>query len=171
MEFPKMLHDRKSNLTVADVMQVVVKTVQSKMTLPELEEELLRTGVSGFPVVDDSQLVGVVSRSDVIRQICNERDTASRTSDFYFDESHFHEVKMASFKQIADRVGERIEGLEVKDVMIKNPYTARLDQPIADIAKSFIDHRIHRMPVTDRGTLVGIVTTTDLIRLIAEKRM
>jgi predicted transcriptional regulator len=165
------MHERSSNLTVADVMQVVVKTVHSTMTLPDLEEEFLRSGVSGFPVVDDNKLVGVVSRSDVIRQLCNERDIAERVSDFHFDETHFYEVKMSSFKDIADRVGERIEGLEVKDVMTKNPFTTRLDQTLAEVAKRFIDHKIHRMPVTDMGTLVGIVTTTDLMRLIAEKRI
>jgi CBS domain-containing protein len=160
-----------SELTVADVMQLVVKTVPSSMLLPELEAELLRSGISGCPVVDNNQLVGVVSRSDVVRQLCNERNIAEHVSDFHFDETHFYEQKMSSLKDIADRVGERIEGLKVKDVMVRNPFTTRLDQPLADLAKRFVDHKIHRMPVTDKGTLVGIVTTTDLVRLIANKRL
>ncbi len=163
--------DRNDELTVADVMRVVVKTVPSSMTLPDLENELLSARVSGFPVVNDNKLVGIVSRSDIVRQLCVERDVARGISDFYFDEKDFFEVEMESLKDIADRVGERIEGLTVKDVMVKNPLTTRLDQPIDEAAKQFVDHRIHRLPVTDRGTLVGIVTTTDLVRLIAEKRI
>jgi len=158
-------------LTAADVMQVAVKTVPSTMSLPELEDELIRAGVSGFPVVDQGELVGVVSRSDIVRQICSERDVAERTSDFYFDQQGFHETKMESFKEIADRVGERIEGLLLSDVMIKNPRTIPLDQPISEIARHFADHHVHRFPVTDHGTLVGIVTTMDLVRLIAQKRV
>lgn len=158
-------------LTVADVMQVVVKTVPSNMSLPELEEQMFAGRISGFPVVDDNKLVGVVSRSDIVRQLCVERNTAERTSDFYFDEKDFYEVKMDSLKDIADRVGERIEGLTVREVMIKNPFTTRLDQPISEAAKQFVDHHIHRLPVTDGGTLVGIITTTDLVRLIAEQRI
>ena len=142
-----------------------------KRTLPEFESKVLSEQVSGFPVVDEGRLVGIVSRSDVVRQICEEREVAKNTSDFYFDETGFHESQMTSFNDIADRVGERIEGLCVKDVMVTSPRTVSLDQPIADVARCFSEHGIHRLPVTDRGTLVGIVTTMDLVRLIADKRV
>ena len=165
------MSNNKHQLTVADVMQVVVKTVPSSMTLPDLEDQMLATGVTGFPVVDANQLVGVVSRSDIVRQLCVERHTAERTSDFYFDERDFYEVQMDSLKDIADRVGERIEGLTVQEVMVKNPFTTRLEQPISQAARMLVDHQIHRLPVTDQGALVGIVTTMDLVRLIAEKRV
>ena len=97
--------------------------------------------------------------------------SAEHTSDFYFDERGFVERKMESLKDIADRVGERIAGLAVRDVMVKNPLTTRLDQPISETAKSFVAHHVHRLPVTDAGILVGIITTTDLVRLVAEKRI
>lgn len=163
--------DRAAEFTVADVMQVAVKTVPSTMTLSELEEELVQAAVSGFPVVDEGKLVGVVSRSDVVAKICDERDIATKTSDFYFDETEFYEAKMESFKDVADRVGERLEGLLVKDMMVTSPHTVALDQTLSEAARRFIDHRVHRLPVTDRGTLVGIVTTMDLVRLIADKRI
>ena len=165
------MSETPNELITADVMRVAVRTVPSTMALPDFESELLKAGVSGFPVVDDGELVGVVSRSDVVRQICAERDVAEHTSDFYFDETGFYESKMESFKDIADRVGERIEGLLVADVMVKNPLTVSPNQPIGVIARRFIDHRVHRFPVTDRGTLVGIITTMDLVRLIADKRL
>ena len=72
-------------MVVADVMQFIVKSVPSEMLLPELEQELVSANVSGFPVVDDRKLVGVVSRSDIIRKLCDEREVAQETSDFYFD--------------------------------------------------------------------------------------
>ena len=158
-------------LTIADVMQVVVKSVPSTMSLPDLEDELLRDQVTGFPVVDDNKLVGIVSRSDIVRQMSTEREVAEHTSDFYFDEKGFYETKMKSFKDIADRIGERIEGLFVRDVMVENPLTTRMDEPVREAAKRFVDHHVHRLPVTDGGVLVGIVTTTDLVRLIAENRL
>ena len=160
-----------SEFTVADIMKVAVKTVPSTMTLTDLENELIGSQMSGFPVVDRGKLVGVVSRSDVVGRICAERDVAERTSDFYFDETGFYEEKMESFQDIADRVGERLEGLLVRDVMVTDPYTVALDQPISGVAQRFIDHHIHRCPVIDRGNLVGIVTTMDLVRLIADHRL
>lgn len=165
------MSDTPETLTAADVMHVAVKTVPSTMTLADLEDELSRENVSGFPVVDSGQLVGVVSRSDVLQRISSEREIAEKTSDFYFDETGFYEARMESWKDIADRVGERLEGLLVGDVMAKQLYTIAIDEPLKEIADRFIRHRIHRLPVTDQGTLVGIVTTMDLVRLIAEGRV
>jgi CBS domain-containing protein len=163
--------DTDRELTAADVMRVAVKIVPPTMTLPELESELTESKLSGFPVVDAGKLIGVVSRTDVVRQICAEREVAERTSDFYFDETGFYEMEMESFKDIADRVGERIDELMVKDVMISNPLTVFPGQPISGIARRFMEHGVHRLPVTDRGILVGIVTTMDLVRLIADRRL
>ncbi len=165
------MNDDLSQLTAADVMQVVVKTVPSTMTLPELEQELMRAKVSGFPVVDAGKLVGVVSQSDIVRQMCAERDVAEKTSDFYFDETGFHEMKLESAKEISDRIGERLEGLLVKDVMAKKTITVEIDQPLSEIASRFIDHHVHRLPVIDQGELVGIISTMDLLRLIANRRL
>jgi CBS domain-containing protein len=158
-------------LTVADVMQVSVRTVPSSLPLPELETALLRLGVSGFPVVDsDRKLLGVVSRSDVVRAICKERDMANTTSDFYRDAAGFHEVPMESFASIADRIGERLEDLTVRDVMVKNPRTVTMDQSIREVAHQFVEHHIHRLPVVSHGKLEGIVTTMDLVQLISQRR-
>ena len=51
-------------------------------------------------------------------------------------------------------------------LMKKNPITISPDKSIAEAAKIFYDLRIHRLPVVDKGRLVGIVTPTDLLREI-----
>ena len=51
-------------------------------------------------------------------------------------------------------------------LMKKNPITITPDKPISEAAKIFYDLRIHRLPVVDKGRLVGIVTPTDLLREI-----
>ena len=104
------MQDTTKELTAADVMQAAVRTVPSAMSLPELEAEFIAASITGFPVVDDGKLVGVVSRSDVVRQICSEREITEKISDFYFDASGFHEQRTESFKEIADRIGVIHEG-------------------------------------------------------------
>ena len=159
------------SLTAADMMRGGIKSVPPQMTLPELEEAFVREQVSGFPVVHLGKMVGVVSRADVVRQLCTERQVAETVSDFHFDGKGFHEVEMESLQQIADRIGERIEGLSVDDVMNKRPLTISLGATIREVAQKFVSHHIHRLPVTDQGTLVGIITTIDLARLIADGRL
>jgi CBS domain-containing protein len=51
--------------------------------------------------------------------------------------------------------------------MIKHPLTVQMDAPVAKVAEKCVEHRVHRLPVLSGRTLVGIVTTMDLIRLIA----
>ena len=41
---------------------------------------------------------------------------------------------------------------------------------LQEVARSLIEHRIHRLPVVDAGRLVGILTSLDLVRLFAECR-
>ena len=158
-------------LTAADVMRGGIKSVSPRMTLPELEEAFVRDQVTGFPVVDHGKLVGVVSRSDIVRQLCTERQVAETVSDFHFDERGFYEIEMESLHQIADRIGERIESLSVADVMNSRPFTVPLEMPIREVAHQFIEHHVHRLPVTDQGVLVGIMTTIDLVRLIVDHRL
>lgn len=165
------MSDTHDELTAADAMQVAVKTVPPSMPVPEFEQRLIEDEVSGFPVVEDGKLVGIVSRSDVVRQICTEREVARQISDFYFDETGFHESPAESLQDVADRVGERLEGLTVAEVMARDPHTASLDQPLSEVARSMSEHHIHRLPVVDQGRLVGIVTAMDLVRLIAQKRV
>lgn len=159
------------DLVIKQIMQRSVRTVAPEVTLPELEKAFVKDGVSGFPVVDKGELVGIVSRSDIVRQLFLEHHAAERTSDFYFDESGFHEVPLVTFEQVADRVGERIERLQVKDVMSRAIVKVSPDQPLKTVAQTLADNRVHRVLVTEEGRLVGLVSSLDLVRLIANGRV
>jgi predicted transcriptional regulator len=158
-------------LIASHVMQRPVHTVPPDMTLPDLEQQFSDHKVSGFPVVDEGRLVGVVSRSDIVQRLFIEHYTATTTSDFYRDESGFHEVPLETFEDIASRVGQSIESLSVKDVMVPDPIKVALDRPIVEVAQLLLEKRIHRVPVVEREKLVGIVSTVDLVRLIADGQL
>lgn len=51
-------------------------------------------------------------------------------------------------------------------VMKKNPIVISPEKTIAEAAKIFFDLRIHRLPVVDKGKLIGIITPTDLLKEI-----
>jgi CBS domain-containing protein len=159
------------DLLVKEIMQRNVRTIAPWVTLPELEQALLKERVSGFPFVDKGELVGIVSRSDIVRQLFLEHHAAESTSDFYFDDSGFHETPLVTFEQIADRVGERIERLQVQDVMSRTLVKVSPDQPVRQVAQTLIDNHIHRVLVTEENRLLGLVSALDLISLIASGRV
>ncbi len=61
--------------------------------------------------------------------------------------------------------------MTIKDVMCTTVLTAEPDQTLEEISRIMVNHGVHRLPVTEDGKLVGIVTTLDLVRLIADGRL
>ena len=47
-------------------------------------------------------------------------------------------------------------------------YVVDADAPVQHIAELLVRHHIHRVPVVTEGKLVGIVSSLDLVALLAE---
>jgi len=158
-------------LRAEDVMQPKIRTVRAELPLIELERAFLEAKVSGFPVVEKGRLVGVVSRSDVVRHLVAEQTLAELQSDYYCDLSGFDVAPAETLEKIASRAGARLETLVVKDVMTHSPVTVSPDDSVSQVARLLVERGIHRVLVTRDGALVGIVTSLDLADLIADGRV
>lgn len=64
--------------------------------------------------------------------------------------------------------GKALETLAAEDIMTKSVISVDLETPMPDVMKVLQDHHILRVPVTDRGKLVGIISRIDLIRTVLE---
>jgi DnaK suppressor protein len=160
-------------LTAGDAMQTDVESVSPGTGLVDLERKFVMLGLSGFPVVEKGQLVGIVSRSDVVRILAVERSAAEQQADFYrsFEDPARASSAAAEASAVSARVGQRAGSLKVRDAMVRRVIGVERDQPLAEVAQLMLDGHIHRLPVLDEGKLVGLVTTIDLIRLFAEGRI
>ncbi len=157
------------SLTARDVMRPEPQTVSPDTTLPDLERAFLEARVSGFPVVDHGRLIGIVSRSDIVRQLSVEQSMGEMISDYYRDLSE--SAPAQSLEVIAAHVGRRMESLRVREVMIEGLITASPDEALREVAQRMFERRIHRLPVVDGDQLVGILTSADFLRLFAEGRV
>lgn len=158
-------------ILVREIMLRHVLTVSPDTSLTDLEQKFAAESVSGFPVVDQGRLVGIVSRSDVVRSLLLEQQVAKSTPDYYFDDTGFHVAPSTSWDEVAVRVGERLEQLEVKDVMSTHLIKVSPDQPLRQVAQILTDNHVHRVLVTEQDQLVGIITAMDLVRLMANGRL
>jgi CBS domain-containing protein len=58
-------------------------------------------------------------------------------------------------------------GLKVNDLMTKDLYVANKDTPILEITRVMADKGYQRIPVVEKGNLVGLITQSSLIRALA----
>jgi len=154
-------------LRIQDLMQSGVATVRTNLPVMALEQLLVREGISGMPVVDDGELRGVVSRTDIVRALASAEGNAEATLAYY------HEVAGALPGPSAapHMASERIATLTVRDIMTRELIAVAGDQPVREVAQTMVSRGVHRVLVTAERRLLGIVTTLDLVRAIADGRL
>ena len=154
-------------LRACDVMQSQVATVEPGVSLIRLEELLAQEKVSGMPVVERGDLIGVVSRTDIVRGLGKAEGAAEATQAYYRDVAGAELDAAAAARQS----GERVAAMTVRDIMASEIVAVSPDDPIRDVAQVLVRGRMHRLLVTEGRRLVGIVTTLDLVRAIANGRL
>lgn len=144
-------------------------TVDADTSLLELEGRLRMAGVGGAPVVDDGKYVGIISRSDIARQLTVEDTYAEVARDLLTGPGGGSSQRSA----IGDQIGRRLKELRVGDAMVTDVDTVGPETPIAELARKMLDKRHRRIIVKgeDDSAVLGIVTATDLVRLVADGRL
>jgi len=158
-------------LCARDLMQTEVKTVDASMSLAMLEEVLLRNRVGGAPVVDGGHVVGIVSRSDIVRMATLDRSLAGVVSDFYQQITDFSGEPAAQQWKREQHVEEHLADRQVRDAMTPELITVSPATPIHEVARLLVERHIHRVLVTESKRLVGLISSSDLVRAIADGRL
>lgn len=138
-----------------DVMQPDVICVPETMTVRELCELFSRNHIAGAPVLDAmDHLVGVVSVADVARFTAG---WTGRLPDYHRDTA-------AGAREWRADLDDRADSTRVRDIMNPVVYQVAQDTPLVEVLDLLIAEEIHRVIVTHRGRVIGIITTTDLMR-------
>ena len=152
--------------TARDVMNTEVFSVPLDMSVPELADFLAGKEITGAPVVDhEGHFVGVVSVTDVAEapgagSLGGESDGARLRARGWEDRLSREELR---------QLGIRDDSLTVGDIMTPTVYTVPEDTPASQMARSMVAGRIHRLFVTRGRTIVGIVTSLDLLTLLVDR--
>jgi CBS domain-containing protein len=158
--------DRK--LTAGDVMNPSVITVRDDLTVQEVAALLMEKEITGAPVTNSrGKLVGVVSVTDIAESAAEGADFSPGGNASGFRQ---HDLEgRASRGELRDLHVENA-GLPVRDIMTPTVFTVPENTPVSRLAKTMISGRIHRLLVTRRGRIVGIVTALDLLKLLADRK-
>jgi len=138
------------------------------MTLKQVDQTLLKNGITGMPVVDGGNLVGVVSQADIVRAIYDEQRQAQRIQNIYQSP---YPIPISAIEKISGdtrRILEHIVTTTVEEVMSPVPVSVEIDTPVDVVTRLMVTERIHRVLVTDRERLAGIVSSLDLVNSMVE---
>lgn len=153
--------------TAADLMNRDVLTVRADATLEELAAFLEAHDIGGAPVVDDEgKAVGVVSVKDLALAAAEKSSLATDAGQQpgYFVHGWEDRLTRREFQhfQVAD--GNRTVG----EVMTDQIWAVEEDTPVQEVARTMLQGHVHRLLVVRGEELVGIVSSSDLLALLAE---
>ena len=142
-----------------------IMTVADEMTTDELARYLTEREISGAPVVDSQgHLIGVVSMTDITRTMAEPSDFASsRSSDFYRDVAADLTLEDLGQRYVEERA------VIVRDVMTPVIHQVPVTASVAEAARMMVDQHIHRLVVTQGKEPVGIITSMDVLKMVAEQ--
>ena len=153
-------------MQVGDLMAVDVVTTTPITKLKEVDRLFSTYAISGAPVVDQGQLVGVISQSDVVRVLYEQQAAASEVSQYLQSP---YPIPLPALSEIArerSKIADRMVELTVADAMTGVPVTVAPEDDISVAAQAMCDERVHRVLVTRNGELVGILSALDLAGLL-----
>jgi CBS domain-containing protein len=131
--------------TVRDIMTTEVTTLGRNDSL-QLVKDIMNLGrVRHFPVTEDGKVVGVVSQRDL------------------------YKASLGSVMKYGEKAQRAfLEGIVVKEVMSDPPITIAPHASVQEAARLMMEKKIGCLPVLEGAQLVGIVTETDMLKLVVE---
>jgi CBS domain-containing protein len=114
-----------------------------EMTLPEAHRLMNEHRIRRLPVVDNGRLVGIVTRGDI-----RGAEPSDATSLSIFEINYL------------------LSRLTLDRIMTRNPVTVTPDTTIGQAAQLMLQHKIAGLPVVDGGRVVGILTESDIFRMV-----
>jgi CBS domain-containing membrane protein len=128
---------------VSEIMMGSPVTLKPDDTL-DLANDIISLGrIRHIPIVDDGKLIGIISERDLIGAAAN---------------------RIFGLKQ--KNKSALLKSVRIKDIMRKRVVTMDPDTPIKEAAHLMAAKKIGCVPVVREGALVGLVTTTDVLRYV-----
>lgn len=135
-----------TSVPVSEIMCTELQLITEDHKLKDAYKIFKQFHIRHLPVVNNGALVGILSSTDLNRL-------------------SFEDVYQGLLK--GDNTDDSIlHLLKVGDVMHKHPIFIGPSTSLTEAAKILIRADFHALPVLDNGNLVGMVTTTDIIRYL-----
>jgi acetoin utilization protein AcuB len=130
-------------MRIRDIMSTNVVAVDEKTSLHDARKIMEAHKIRRLPVMKKDKLVGLVTKRMLLEA------SPSPATALSIHELHYLLAKMT-----------------VKEIMVKKPYTISPDMPPEDALQLGQEMGYGSFPVVENGRLVGVVTESDIVRLM-----
>lgn len=185
---------RTPELTIGDIMTTNLVTVSADQSLRETVDLFADRHLLAAPAVAAGKVVGVISASDILGfqastpAVPTERPEQIEEAEWgpptEWEEggepaaAFFTEMWADAGADVEERF-ERVQGPEwdvlgehtVAEAMSRRIYNVPTAAAVPDAAAYMIRAGLHRLLVTEDGKFVGLVTMTDIVRAVADRRL
>lgn len=154
---PESAKRRVGNIMTTDVVKVYPDTPVS-----QIARLMSNHQISGLPVVDDNdQVLGVITELDMVL-----RNTRFKMPAF------FTILDAIIYLERPSHVRKRLEhmlGTTAREIMSSPAFTVTPEATLEELAELMVERRMNPIPVVEADRLVGIVSRSDIIRLMAQE--
>ncbi len=134
-----------AQLTVRELMSERPRTVGPEVPLRSAVLEMLRAGLGGLPVVDESnRVIGMLSERELLRDLL----------------SHYLPRAGDANAPQPPAAARRT----VRDIMTRQVLCVAPEQPLAEVASLMLNKDVDRVPVVKDDRLIGFLTRGDIVR-------
>ncbi|MGH9323752.1 MAG: CBS domain-containing protein [Vicinamibacteria bacterium] len=131
-------------MKVRDLMSTDVVTVARKDELTLSDDIMKARRIRHLPVVEEGRLVGILSQRDLFQAALS---------------------NVMGFGEKARK--EFLKTVPVKEVMNEEVLTIEPDADVKEAARRMLGRKVGCLPVVEKGKLVGLISESDLLRIVA----
>jgi acetoin utilization protein AcuB len=136
-----------TQLLVKEIMTKETKSISPDTVLPEAHQAMIMNNIRRLPVVKGDKLIGIVALSDI-----QQASPSDATSLSVWELNYL------------------LAKLTIKEIMTSPVMTIREDDSVNRAANMMLDNKFGGVPVVNSvGRLVGMVTESDIFRMVAER--
>jgi len=146
-------------MKVRDIMTAEVVVAHPDTSVNLVARLMASRDISGIPVVEDDHLVGIVTELDLIV-----RNTRLEPPAFFalLDAR----IPLETPAHYRERMRHML-GTLARDVMTEKVVSIGPDEELESLAEIMVKQRVNPLPVVEDGCLVGIVSRSDIIGMMA----
>lgn len=130
-------------ITVKEIMSKDLTFVSPTERLIHARRLMIESHVGRLPVIEDEKLVGMITSKDLMRAFIDFR------------------------KKVPEKYQKsQIKEVLIEDIMSTNPTFVTKDMSITEVSEIMMETGFNGLPVVEDDKVVGIITQTDILKLI-----